>query len=112
MKKSLTLIAAIAIMMPFVFVNAGSADCDNVTGSWKFDLGGGHMSSVSYGENGKFVQKVGKITIDGTYTLKGRTIRTRANGRIMDFTILSCSDTTMTVRRMMDGKTLLYQKDN
>ena len=110
MKKAALLITACVLTFPFVFANAGGNDC-SIVGSWKFDIGGGHMASVEYTAGGRFVQKMGKLVIDGTYTLNGKTIRAVANGRPMIFSILSCSDTAMTVRRMMDGKTLLYTKD-
>lgn len=111
MKKTAALIAACVLVVPFMLANAGGADCDNVVGVWKFDLGGGHMATVEYLASGRFIQKMGKLNLEGTYTLEGRNIRARANGRNINFTIMSCSDTTMTVRRSIDSKTLLYRKE-
>ncbi len=79
-------------------------------GSWEFEMGGGFKAQVEYKADNSFVQKMGEMTINGTYTLKNNTLTTVANSKSTVFTIVKSDSASMTVKRNKDGKTLVYTK--
>ena len=110
MKKAALLLAACVLVFPFVFANAGGTDCYNLVGTWNFDMGGGRMAHVTYGADGKFVQKMPGIDLSGTYKQHGKTFKTEVNSKSTNFTIVSCTSKKLTVKRDKDGMTMLYTK--
>ena len=110
MKKVLSTLLLIAAMLPFVLIRPGTADCDTITGIWKFDLGGGFMAQVEYKNDGSFVQKMNNMEMKGSYVLKNKKITTDIQGMKSGFTILSCENNKLTVKRDKDGKTVVYIK--
>ncbi|MBN1533622.1 MAG: lipocalin family protein [Spirochaetes bacterium] len=110
MAKVLCRVILLAAMIPFVLAVQGSADCDTVTGLWKFDLGGGYMASAEYKSDGSFVQTMQGMTINGTYTVKGGKLTTDVSGTKTVFSILSCTGNSMTLKRDRDGRTMIFNK--
>ena len=91
------------------FINAAAVR-HAIVGSWEFDMGGGFKAQVEYKADNSFVQKMGEMTINGTYTLKNNTLTTVANSKSTVFTIVKSDNASMTVKRNKDGKTLVYTK--
>jgi hypothetical protein len=107
-KVSSSLLVAFAIIISAVVqLKAG---CDNIAGTWKFDLGGGRMAIVEYKTDGSFIQSISGITMKGTYTVKNGKLITTLDGAKAEFTIVLCKGDSMTVKRDKDGKTVVYKK--
>ena len=81
-----------------------------ITGVWNFDMGGGFMATVEYKDDGSLIQKMGDLTMTGTYKVQGDKLTTTVSGQITVFTIVSGDDATMTVKRDKDGRTIVYKK--
>jgi uncharacterized protein (TIGR03066 family) len=110
MKKSVIVMAFLACALGFGAA-AAKADGASIVGKWKFDLGGNFMASVEYRADGTLVQITGGMTMTGTYVLTGDKLTTVVNGQATTFTIVSRTDSTMTIRRDRDGKTVTYTKE-
>jgi hypothetical protein len=112
MVKVLCRVILLAAMVPFVLAVQGNADCNSVTGLWKFDMGGGRMASAEYKADGSFVQSMPGMTINGTYTVKGGKLETtvKDSGSKTTFTIVNCKGNSMTLKRDKDGRTMIYNK--
>ena len=108
MKKSIFSIAAVVVLLGSMLL-AGDVKKE-IVGSWTFDLGGGYMASADYKANGTFDQKMGEMTISGTYTVQGNKITTVASGRTTVFTVEKSDASSMTLKRDSDGKIMVYKK--
>ena len=115
MKKANSILVVLAIM--FFLGNAygqtdpGQTDYSkSIIGTWKFDLGSGFMATIEYKLNGTFEQTVGEMIIGGTYVVKGNTLKTVAKKQTTVFTIVSLADNKMTIKRVKDGRTIVYIK--
>jgi hypothetical protein len=94
-------------------INAGPVQIDYskaIIGTWKFDLGSGFMATIEYKSNGSFEQTVGEMIIGGTYVVKDNKLKTVTKGQTTVFTIISLSDNKMTIKRVKDGRTIVYIK--
>lgn len=110
MKKSRILFALLAGMFLFTVAFAKTDFTKTIAGIWDFDLGGGFMSTVEYKTDGSLIQKMGDLTISGTYKIQGNKLTTIVKGQTTVFTIISGDDATLTVKRDKDGKTVVYKK--
>jgi hypothetical protein len=81
-----------------------------IIGTWKFDLGSGFMATIEYKSNGKFEQTVGEMIIGGTYSVNGDKLKTVTKNQTTIFTIVSLADNKMTIKRVKDGRTIVYTK--
>ncbi|MCU0848331.1 MAG: hypothetical protein MUD12_10630 [Spirochaetes bacterium] len=108
MKKSF--IAAMITGIFFVPAFAGN-DCQkSLPGKWYFDMGGGFIVTVEYRGDGTFIQKMTSVTMKGTYAVKDGGFETTIDGQKADYTIVSCENNKMTVRRNRDGRIMEYIK--
>ncbi|MBP7738179.1 MAG: hypothetical protein KA369_19545 [Spirochaetes bacterium] len=110
MKKAKVLIAVFAAMFLFATAFAKTDYSKTIAGAWSFDMGGGFMATVEYKADGSLVQKMGDLTMAGTYKIQGDKLTTTVQGQVTVFTIVSGDATTMTVKRDKDGKTVVYKK--
>jgi len=110
MKKAKVLIAVLAAMFLFAAAFAKTDFGKTIAGAWSFDMGGGFMATVEYKADGSLVQKMGDLTMTGTYKVQGNKLTTTVQGQVTAFTIVSGDASTMTVKRDKDGKTVVYKK--
>jgi uncharacterized protein (TIGR03066 family) len=110
MKKAKILITLCAAMFLFSTAFAKTDFSKTIAGTWNFDMGGGYMATVEYKADGSLVQKMGDLTIAGTYKVQGDKLTTTVKGQVTVFTIVSGDASTMTVKRDKDGKTVVYRK--
>ncbi len=101
--------AATALLIGLLLINA-NAVTNSIVGNWEFDMGGGHKAQVEYKADNSFVQKMGPMTLNGTYTLNNNTLTTTVNQKATVFTIIKSDKASMTVKRNNDGKTVVYTK--
>ena len=105
------IITALAAALLFFGAAYGQADYGkSIIGTWKFDLGGNFWATVEYKADGTFSQTMGGMTITGTYSVKGTTLKTDVKGQMTEFTIVSSDAKIMTLKRNKDGKTIVYTK--
>jgi hypothetical protein len=81
-----------------------------IIGTWKFDLGSGFMATIEYKSNGTFEQTVGEMIIGGTYVVNGDKLKTTTKSQTTLFTIVSYADNKMTIKRIKDGRIIIYKK--
>lgn len=81
-----------------------------IIGTWKFDLGRGYMATIQYKSDGTFEQTVDEMMIGGTYVVAGNTLTTATKNRKTVFIIVSLADNKMTIKRVKDGRTIVYIK--
>ncbi len=110
MKKTGVLFALAAGMLLVTIAFAKTDFSKTIIGTWSFDLGGGFMSTVEYKSDGSLIQKMGDLTMSGTYKVEGNKMTTTVNGQITVFTIISGDESALTVKRDKDGKTVVYKK--
>jgi len=110
MKRIACILLMAALTLPFVLSGPLTADCENVTGQWKFDMGGGYLAQVEYKADGTFVQTMSGMNISGKYTVKNKVLTTDVSGKQTVFSIISCGGDKLTVKRQKDGKTVVYTK--
>jgi uncharacterized protein (TIGR03066 family) len=110
MKKAHVLFALAAGLLAFTMAFARTDYGKTIVGSWSFDLGGGFMATVEYKGDGSLVQKMGDLTITGTYKVEGNKMTTTVKGQVTVFTIMSGDESTLTLKRDKDGKTVVYKK--
>jgi hypothetical protein len=110
MKKAYVLIALLAGMVLITSAFAKTDFSKSIVGTWSFDLGGGFMSTVEYKSDGTLIQKMGDLTITGTYTVQKEKMTTIVKGQTTVFTIVSGDETTITLKRDKDGKIVVYKK--
>jgi hypothetical protein len=80
----------------------------SIIGTWKFDMGAGIMATIEYRKDGSFQQKVDEMIIGGTYSIKGKKLKTITRGNTTLFTIISLVDKELTIKRDKDGRTIVY----
>ncbi len=110
MKKADVLIALMAGMLLATSAFARTDFNKTIVGTWSFDLGGGFMATVEYKSDGTLIQKMGDLTITGTYTVQNNKMTTIVKGQTTAFTIISGDESTITMKRDKDGKTVVYKK--
>lgn len=81
-----------------------------IIGTWKFDLGSGYLSTIDYLSDGTFIQQVDELIVKGTYKVSGKTLKTVTRGRATLFTIVSFENNKLTIKRVRDGRTIVYEK--
>jgi hypothetical protein len=110
MKKTNIIFTVLAVI---IFLGTAHSQTDYgkaIIGTWKFDLGSGFMATIEYKSDGTFEQKVDEMIIGGTYVVKGDKLKTVTKGQTTIFTIVSMADNKMTVKRVKDGRTIVYNK--
>ena len=110
MKKTHVLFALAAGLLAFTMAFGKTDYGKTIVGAWSFDLGGGFMATVEYKGDGSLVQKMGDLTITGTYKVEGNKMTTTVKGQVTVFTIMSGDESTLTLKRDKDGKTVVYKK--
>lgn len=110
MKKANVLFALAAVLLAVTLAFANTDFSKTIVGTWNFDLGGGFMATVEYKADGTLVQKMGDLTMAGTYKVQGNKLTTTVKGQVTAFTITSADDTTFTVKRDKDGRIVVYKK--
>lgn len=120
MKKMNSILMVLAIM---IFLGTAYSQTDPIQtnpiqtdyskaiiGTWKFDLGSGFLATIEYKSNGTFEQTVDEMIIGGTYAINGNKLKTVTKGQATLFTIISLADNKMTIKRVKDGRTIVYKK--
>jgi len=110
MKKSPVLFALLAGLLAFTMAFAKADYGKTIVGAWSFDLGGGFMATVEYKGDGSLVQKMGDLTLTGTYKVEGDKLTTNVKGQITVFTITTGDGSSLTMKRDKDGKIIVYRK--
>ncbi|HOT46019.1 MAG TPA: hypothetical protein PLM53_17570 [Spirochaetota bacterium] len=111
MKKAHVLFALLAGLLAFTMA-FGKADYGKtIVGTWSFDLGGGFMATVEFKGDGSLVQKMGDLTMAGTYKVEGDKLTTNVNGQVTVFTITSGDESSITMKRDKDGRIIVYKKN-
>jgi hypothetical protein len=111
MKKTFLFAVLLSLVVAFTNANAGGPNYDKeIIGSWQFDMGGGIMAGVEYRTDNSFVQKMGDMTVAGTYKIKGNKLTTVVNKKTAVFTIKSIEGKKMILVRDTDKKTVEYLK--
>lgn len=110
MKKSPVLFALLAGLLAFTMAFAKADYGKTIVGAWSFDLGGGFMANVEYKGDGSLVQKMGDLTLTGTYKVEGDKLTTNVKGQITVFTITTGDGSSLTMKRDKDGKIIVYRK--
>lgn len=81
-----------------------------IVGTWSFDMGGNFMATVEYTSSGTLTQKMGDISISGTYRVEGKKLTTVVQGQTTVFTIVKAAQDSMTIKRDKDGKLIVYKR--
>jgi len=68
------------------------------------------MATIEYKPNGTFEQTVGEMIIGGTYVVNGDKLKTVTKNQTTHFVIISLADGKMTIKRLKDGRTIVYKK--
>lgn len=114
MKKIIVLIALFAGVFVLNDVQAaGTPDYKKlIIGTWTMDMGAGMPAIAEYKADGSFIQKMGKMTIDGTYSIKANNLIFVIAKNTSVFTILSIDSHTLSMKNDKNGKTEVYNKKN
>jgi hypothetical protein len=111
LKEKLFLFAALFVLIGS-FVYAADLKKD-IVGKWEFDMGGGYMATTEYKANGTFDQVMTGMTISGTYTVEGQKITTVLKGKKIKtevYTVEKFDAASMTMKRDLDGRIVVYKK--
>ena len=96
------------VMVVAVITVLYAADC-GIVGTWGFDMNG-TQATVEYKQDGSFSQNMFGFTIAGTYTIKDNKLTTIVKDQKTSFTIVSCTPSSVTIKRDRDGMTVVYTK--
>lgn len=97
----------LALIMTAITISF-AADC-SIAGTWGFNMNGA-QASVEYRQDGTLSQDMFGMTVTGTYSVRGNKLTTIVSETTTVFTIMSCTLSSVTVKRDRDGLTVVYTK--